>query len=236
MALLNLILAPKKTVERERLLHLTAVHELKLHGARHDARIMVTEPELDIEGFDFTISSDFESIYIQSKGTLNRGGARSWNIRAAILNPSFYNRDLMPILDGTPLCNYAIGATGGVLIHVIDLDAANEERFVVNYCYLDVFWLIGVASGVAGRDGRARARALDLLRQIRNANEIQLIRLRFSDFAKLISVTSVAKFRLHVGNPSNWASACHTHNDLAMAAAPNDAAMHLWAAVRAELC
>jgi len=201
--------------ERERLLHLTAAQQLRLHAARYDARLMITEPEIDNEGFDFTVSSEFESLYLQSKGTLSKGGARSWKIRAALIKPSFYNRDLMPDLDNAKVGGYATGATGGVLLHVIDEDAADANRWEVRYRYLDIFWLIAVSSGVACRSEKERERALELLRAIRSADDKQHIELRFTDFAKLKSVAALAVLRLHIGAMSNWASTCHLGGDLA---------------------
>ncbi|WP_156398815.1 hypothetical protein [Methylobacterium sp. Leaf469] len=217
--------------ERERLLHLSAAQELKLHAAKHDARLMITEPEIDIEGFDFTISSEFESLYVQSKGTLKKGGKKSWNIRAALLKPSFYNRDLMPDLDGLKVGGYAIGATGGVLLHIIDEAAAEAGCLQISYRYLDIYWLVGVASGVAGLPLIARQRALELLRIIREADDEESVKLNITDFAKLRSLSALANFRLHIGGLSNWASGCHTHCDLAELRDPDDHFL-FWQGVR----
>lgn len=233
MTLREFIVAPRRMTERERLLHLTAAQELKLHAAKHDARLMITEPEIDIEGFDFTISSEFESVYLQSKGTLKRGGARKWPIRAALLKPSFYNRCLMPNLDGCKVGGYATGATGGVLLHIIDEDAADAGRLEISYRYLDIYWLIGVASGVAGPTFD-RGRSIDLLRKIRAADDEQRIELKLADFAKLNSLSAISILRLHIGGESNWASSCHAHCDLADLSDPGHHAL-AWNGVRALL-
>lgn len=234
MSLRKFISESHRMTERERLLHLTAAQELKLHAAKHDARLMITEPEIDIEGFDFTISSEFESVYLQSKGTLKKGGAKSWCIRAALLKPSFYNRDLMPDLDGYKVGGYAIGATGGVLLHIIDEDAADADRLEISYRYLDIYWLIGVASGVAGRSEIDRKRAIELLRIIREADDEKRIELKLADFAKLKSLSAIPVLRLHIGGMSNWASSCHAGRDLAELGNPGDHAL-AWAGVRGLL-
>lgn len=231
MALRNFISAPRHTVERERLLHLKAALELRLHAAKFGSRILVSEPEIDVEGFDFTLSSEFESLCIQSKGTLKSSGARSWQIRAALIKPSFYNRDLMPDLDGYKVGGYSLGGTGGILLHIIDDDAATSDVFDVSYRYLDIYWLIGVASGVAGKSLKMRKRALQLLRDIRAADDDQVIQLRLSDFAKLKSLPVLAMLRLHVGFRSNWASSCHAGGDLAELGEPGDFAL-AWEAIR----
>jgi hypothetical protein len=230
----DFIASPSQSIERERLLHLTIAREFKLHAAIHGARLMITEPELDIEGFDFSISSEFESVYIQSKGTMTRSGRESWQIRAALLKPSFYNRDLMPDLDGCKVGGYATGATGGVLLHIIDEDAAARDRLEITYRYLDIYWLVAVASGIAGRPPPARERALALLRDMRDADDAGHISLRRGDFAKLNSVTAIATLRLHIGGMSNWASTCHTDADLAaLHDLDGDSRLLLWPGVKA---
>lgn len=211
---MKFVSGPKHSIERERLLYLTAVQELKLFAAIHGEQLMVTEPELDIEGFDFTITTQFESVYLQSKGTLNPGGQRQWQIRAALIKPSFYNRDVMPYLDGSPVGGYTIGATGGVVIHMIEKEAAARDLLEVSYYYLDIFWLIAVASGAAGLGRKKKNRALDLLRKIRSADDNERVTLRLTDFAKLKSFASIAALRLHVGGPSNWISASNKRGEL----------------------
>lgn len=212
---LKFLTTPACSIERERLLHLTATHQLKLYAAIHGQRLMITEPELDLEGFDFTISSEFESVHLQSKGTLKQGGSKRWKIRAALLKPSFYNRDLMPNMDGQLLGGFSTGATGGVLLHVIDNDAVKAGRLEITYRYLDVYWLIGVASGAAGLPQKQKTRALQILREMRGSDDEQKITLRISDFASLNSVADIAFLRLNVGGMSNWASSCHSGIDLA---------------------
>ena len=225
------ISAPQHTVERERLLHLTVAQQLKLYAAKSGVRLMITEPELDIEGFDFVISSEFESIYIQSKGRLKQGGAKQWKIRAALLKPSLYNSDLVPELDGYKIGGYATGASGGVLIHEIDEGGADAGEFNVSYYYLDIFWLIGVASGVAGRPQLQRKRAVELLRKIRAADDVQRVTIHLKDFARLKSIASLAYLRLHVSGPSNWASSCYARGDLAELGCAGDFAI-FWQGVR----
>lgn len=195
-----------RATERERILHLTAARDLKLYAASHGARLLITDPELDLDGYDFAMSSEFESIYVQSKATLNKGGARSWYVRAALLKPSFYNRDLIPALDGYTAWGMEVGGDGGVLLHVVDQEASDLRDLQVEYRYLDVFWLIGIAVGGTTRPARSRNRALSLLRQIRDAETDDKIKLNFGDFARLPSVEALAALRLHIGVKSNWAS------------------------------
>ena len=195
-----------RATERERILHLTAARDLKLYAASHGERLLITDPELDLDGYDFAMSSEFESVYVQSKVTLKIGGARSWDVRAALLKPSFYNRDLIPALDGYTAWGMETGGDGGVLLHVVDQEASNLNDLRIEYRYLDVFWLIAVAIGATMRPARSRRRALDLLREIRDAATNDKIRLNFGDFAQLPSVESLAALRLHIGVYSNWAS------------------------------
>jgi hypothetical protein len=216
----------KYSLERERLLHLTAIQELKLYAAMNRQKLMVTEPEIDIEGFDFVLSSEFESVHLQSKGTLYKSGRKSWKIRAALIKPSFYNRDLVPDMDGLKVGGFATGATGGVVLHVIDDVAADAGRLAVSYYYLDVYWLIGIASGAGNRPKRRRERALAILRQMRKADDDERLDLRISDFAKLSSVNDIAALRLHIGGISNWMSRCHYNVDLGLLADPNPSLPH----------
>lgn len=195
-----------RATERERILHLTATRDLKLHAAAHGMRLLISEPELDLDGYDFAMWSEFEAIYVQSKATLKYGGARSWNVRAALLKPSFYNRDLIPMLDGINTWGMETGGDGGVLLHVVDQETSTLQNLVIEYRYLDIFWLIGVAAGAISKTERARRRALTLLRQIRDAETNDKIKLNVGDFARLPCVEAIAALRLHIGANSNWAS------------------------------
>lgn len=195
-----------RATERERILHLSAARDLKLHAATHGARLLISEPELDLDGYDFAMWSEFEAVYIQSKSTLKHGGARSWYVRAALLKPSFYNRDLIPALDGVNTWGMEVGGDGGVLLHVIDQKASTMQNLVVEYRYLDIFWLIGVTAGAIKKSEKARLRALNLIREIRDAGSNDRIKLNLGDFARLPCVEAIAALRLHIGASSNWAT------------------------------
>lgn len=224
-----------RATERERILHLTAARDLKLYAASHGLRLLITDPELDLDGYDFAMSSEFESVYVQSKATLKKGGARSWDVRAALLKPSFYNRELIPALDGYTAWGMESGGDGGVLLHVVDQEASNLKDLRIEYRYLDVFWLIAVAIGATKRSARSRSRALALLRQIRDAETNDKIQLNFGDFARLPSVESLAALRLHIGVNSNWASIGRFKKELTDPSPLPESVRLLWPGIQAVL-
>lgn len=221
-----------RATERERILHLTAARDLKLYAAAHKERLLISEPELDLDGYDFAMWSEFETIYIQSKATLKSGGARSWHVRAALLKPSFYNRDLIPPLDGVKTWGMEVGGDGGVLLHVVDQETSTLQNLVIEYRYLDVFWLIGVAAGAIRKTERARGRALSLLREIRDAGTDEKIKLNMGDFARLPCVEAIVALRLHIGVHSNWASVGRLVAELSALPSLPEAYQKIWPGIQ----
>ena len=140
MSLFDFLNEPKNFVARERLLHNKLVYEMKLYAASHSRQIQMTEPEIDNRGYDFSVTDDvcYEAPHIQSKSALVPGGASKWNIHAGILQPSWHDRDIVPDLNGLPIPGLA-GATGGILLQLIDKTAAEKNELVVDYRYLDFF-------------------------------------------------------------------------------------------------
>jgi hypothetical protein len=128
-----------------------------------------------------------------------------------------------------------VGGDGGVLLHVDDQHAADLKNLRIEYRYLDVFWLIGVAVGATMRPARSRSRALALLRQIRDAETDDKIRLNFGDFAQLPSVEALAALRLHIGVNSNWASIGRWKEELTDPSPLSEHLRDIWPGIQAVL-
>jgi hypothetical protein len=206
MSLLEFCRTPRHLVARERLLHTRAVYEMKLGAAIEQEQILMTEPEIDNEGYDFTITSAYYHLHIQNKAALDRSGAKAWEIHAALLRPSFHDRDLVPLFDGLPLWA-PIGASGGVLLHVISTEAADRNALEVAYFYFDVFYALAVAEGIWNSSAFSAEQAHTLLGKIQEADTNGRIILPKHAFFPITSPAAILALRMGVGGPSNYISA-----------------------------
>lgn len=147
MSLYEFCHSPEHFVARERLLHMEAALDMKLHAACN-LQLQMTEPEIDNEGYDFTVVLGYDLLYIQNKATLSDASVTAWEIHPTLLQASFADRDIAPVIDGLPVGGYGAGASGGVLLHVIDAVAARDNEFRVSYYYFDVFFAAALALGI----------------------------------------------------------------------------------------
>lgn len=79
MSLADFCVEPANYVARERMLHMKAVLEMKIAAASCGIQLQMTEPEIDNQGFDFTIASGYDLLYVQNKSTLDNSGVSSWD-------------------------------------------------------------------------------------------------------------------------------------------------------------
>lgn len=71
MSLLDFIKSKHHFIARERILHLKASLQMKIHAATYNEQIHISEPEIDNNGYDFVISSRYYNLYIQNKSTID---------------------------------------------------------------------------------------------------------------------------------------------------------------------
>jgi hypothetical protein len=188
------------TKARERLLHTKAVFEMRLHAAIEGHQIQFTEPEIDNEGFDFTVVTDYTSLYIQNKAAIRPGGASSWKVWARLLKVSPDDRHTVPSLDGDPVGRYEVGATGGVLIHLVDWRKADQEEVLAVKCrYFDIYYAVAVAHGMITAKTFPREEALRLIREIRNASPDDRLVLKIRHCLPIRSPAAVLALRLGMG-------------------------------------
>lgn len=188
------------TKARERLLHTKAVLDMRLHAAIEGHQIQFSEPEIDNEGFDFTVVTDYTSLYIQNKAAIRPGGASSWRVWARLLKVSPNDRKTVPLLDGNPVGRYEVGATGGVLIHLVDWRKADQEEVLaVKYRYFDIYYAIAVAHGMITAKNFPPAEALRLIREIRNASPDDRLVLQNRHCLPIRSPAAVPALRLGMG-------------------------------------
>lgn len=200
MALGHFMKDAASTKARERLLHTKAVFDMRLHAAIEGHQIQFTEPEIDNEGFDFTVVADYTSLYIQNKAAIRPGGARSWNVWARLLKVSSEDRNTVPLLDGDPVGRYEVGATGGVLIHLVDWHKADQEGVLaVKYRYFDIYYAIAVARGMMAAKNFPPEEALRLIREIRDASPDDRLVLQNRHCLPIRSPAAVPALRLGMG-------------------------------------
>lgn len=218
---------PADSVARERLLHLKAVYEMRLFAAQLGEQIQITEPEIDNNGHDFTLIRGNYGFPIQNKAAIRPGGARQWSIRAGLLQAAYADRDLVPNLDGQAASGYSDGASGGVLLHLVDRAAAEAGELKVGYAYLDIFLIIATAAGICLNRGFSAAEAKELLRRLRDARETESVTLPERWFLGISSPAAVVDFRLGV-RPNNYVSCCCSGNELETQAPPDPCIADNW--------
>lgn len=218
---------PADSVARERLLHLKAGYEMRLFAAQLGEQIQMTEPEIDNNGHDFTLIRGNYGFPVQNKAAVRPGGARQWRIRAGLLHAAFADLDLVPNLDGQAASGYSDGASGGVLLHLVDRAAAEAGELQVAYAYLDIFFIIATAAGICLNRRFSAAEALSLLRRLRDTRDTECVTLPERWFLGISSPAAVVDFRLGI-RPNNYMSCCGSDNDLATLAPPNPYTADNW--------
>ena len=215
MSLFDFLIEPKNFVARERLLHNKLVYEMKVYAASHNRQIQMTEPEIDNRGYDFTVTDDvcYEALHIQSKSALVPGGASSWSIYAGILQPSWHDRDIVPDLDGLPIPGLA-GATGGILLQLIDTKSAKENELVIDYRYLDIFCIYANFLGLRKWPYYSPEKARAMLKLLQNSNATDRICIPKSAFLPIKSPAAMLAFRFHIPFSTNFVSNIKLANSL----------------------
>lgn len=147
MSLADFIRSPKHLVAREKMLHMKAALEMKTAAASCGVQLQMTEPEIDNQGYDFTIALQYDILYIQNKSTISNANVKSWEFHPLHFQVPILERDLAPRIDGLSIGGVE-GAMGGALVHRVLHQAATEDRLEVEYFYFDIFYASAVASGL----------------------------------------------------------------------------------------
>jgi hypothetical protein len=228
MNLSTFLRRPADTVAREKLLHAKASYEMRLHAARLGAQIQMTEPEIDNRGYDFTLILDHYNFPVQNKTAIRPGGSRNWKIRASLLQPCFADRDLVPELDGFKVGGDSGGASGGVLLHLIDTRASDEDnKLTVAYKYLDIFYIVAVAARIFTTGCFTADAAIEFLRLLRNSQQHAMLHVPEKYFLPISSPAAILAFRLHLPI-SNYVSCSKPSFDLSTNNQPNSVMADLW--------
>jgi hypothetical protein len=210
MSLYEFCKDPGSLVARERLLFMRTLYEMKLHGACHQVQLLMTEPEIDKDGFDFSVALGYDHLFLQNKVTLSDAGVSSWSIHTDLLAAAWHDRDLAPLANGYKVM-FPTGASGGVLLHVIDAEAAKRNELVVADYYFDIFYAAGVAAGAHKAEGFSQDDAARLLSQIQHGT--RRIDVPKRAFLPIRSVAAVVALRMHIPAGSNYVSLANSGSD-----------------------
>lgn len=203
MSLYDFCKNPGSLVARERLLFMRTLYEMKLYGACHQVELLMTEPEIDKDGFDFSVAQGYEHLFLQNKVTLSDAKVSSWNIHTNLLAAAWHDRDIAPLANGFEVM-HTTAASGGVLLHVIDAEAAKRDELVVADYYFDIFLAAGVATGAHKMHGFSQGDAERLLSEIQQG--AARISLPKRAFLPIRSVAAVVAMRMHIPAGSNYVS------------------------------
>lgn len=215
MSLLDFLKAPRNSVAREKLLHMKAALEMRLHAAKFEAQIQMTEPEIDNNGYDFTVSHGHYHLYLQNKSVIKKSRWKKQVVHPIFLQPSFCDFNVAPGVDGVSAWS-GEGASGGVLLHVIDEEAAERDSLRVTYHYFDIFFAGAVAVGLFSHGHFSQTEAQNLLREIRDGCASDRLKIPFRAFLPVSSPAAVIALRFHLPNPSNYISLIRPAYELVM--------------------
>ncbi|CAD0210266.1 hypothetical protein AGRHK599_LOCUS281 [Rhizobium rhizogenes] len=190
------------------MLHMKATLDMKVAAATCGYQLHMTEPEIDNNGFDFTIAHRYDHLHVQNKATISGAGVRSWDFHPLLFQVPFLERDISPCVDGYPVGGTE-GAMGGALLHVVSKEAAEDGRLDVKYYYFDIFYVAAVEQGLWVSEKFGREEAQSILRKIRNGNWSERINLPLRAFLPISSPAAILAFRFHMPRPSNYVSMGH---------------------------
>ena len=114
-----------------------------------------------------------------------------------------------------PVSGVGKGASGGVLLHVIDKEAAYCGNLSVTYRYFDIFYAGAVAAGLYNVRTFPQNQARELLRKIQAGAHGERITLPIAAFLPIRSPAAVIALRFHLPSPTNYASVIRTACELA---------------------
>ena len=98
------------------------------------------------------------------------------------------------------------GATGGVLLHIIDSKAALKDNLCVRYFYFDIFYAGAVAAGLWEPSNFSKIQAQELLWKILEGAPDERIEVPFNFFLPIKSPASIIALRFHIPDPCNYVS------------------------------
>lgn len=189
--------------DRERILFLLAVHEIKLESAKHGVSALYTEPEIDKDGYDFTVTCEYETLFIQSKAALSSSGAKQWTVHAGILQPSLIDTREYEIGNEFYGCD---GATGCLLLHSIDQKELKKNNLKVSYRYLDIFYLLAIANEYIQDRSFSKDDAKNLIKRIITSDKKDRIPIPIRALFPITNVSSLVDLRYHISQANNYIS------------------------------
>ncbi|WP_421707523.1 hypothetical protein [Algihabitans sp.] len=212
MGLFDFLNSPRHFVAREKLLHLRAAYEMKLAAARSGEQLLMTEPEIDNSGHDFVASINYDLLYVQNKSTLSGANVNAWNVHPKLLQVPYGDRDISPQIDHSPIGGID-GAMGGVLLHEIDSEAAQQDKLKISYFYFDIFFAAAVQSGLWVSPNFCREKARSIMEKIAHGERGDRISLPKQAMLPIRSPAALVAFRFHLPWPSNWISLGRLSNE-----------------------
>jgi len=105
-----------------------------------------------------------------------------------------------------PVCGTYDGASGGILLHVINQQLADKDNLAVSYYYFDVFLAGAIALGFYSSPNFSSDDALQLLRKIQNFKFADRVSVPLAAFLPVSSPAAILAFRFHIPSPSNYIS------------------------------
>lgn len=205
MSLTDFLRDPRHFVARERMLHMKASLEIKIAAASCGEQLQMTEPEIDNQGFDFTVALGFDVLYVQNKATMSGSKVSSFEIHPLLLQIPFLERDIAPHVAGRQL-GATEGAMGAVLLHEVCEDAAAQGRLEVRYHYFDIFHAAAVANGLWISSSFSPDEASDLVSAIENGVRGDRVALPRRAMLPVRSPAALVSLRFHLPHGSNYIS------------------------------
>ena len=205
MSLADFIRAPEHFVAREKMLHMKAAFEMKVAAASSGAQLQMTEPEIDNQGYDFTIAWGYDLLYIQNKSTISDAGAYSWDFHPLHFQVPLLERDLAPRIDGESIGGVE-GAMGGALLHRISHEAALKGSLEVDYFYFDVFYASAIVSGLWEARSFSPDEARSILLSIKEGQRGDRVTIPLRAMLPIKSPSALLAFRFGLPSPTNYVS------------------------------
>lgn len=205
MSLANFIRSSKHLVAREKMLHMKAALEMKIAAASYGVQLQMTEPEIDNQGYDFTIALQYDILYIQNKSTISNANVNSWDFHPLHFQVPILERDLAPQVDGMSIGGI-VGAMGGALVHRISHQAAVKGKLEVEYFYFDIFYASAVASGLWEPRSFSSHEAKSMMILIRDGEEGGRITIPLRAMLPIKSPSAILALRFGLPHPTNYVS------------------------------
>lgn len=134
--------ADSNTVFREKLVNYRLFYEIKLASARIQSDIRIYSPEVDRDGFDMILESDYLLKPFQIKVKTKSAKTSAWDIQKNLIRPLPENVELLGFEESPE----GDGLEGGFILVIIDVKDDEIADFV--YYYTDVYILKAFELGI----------------------------------------------------------------------------------------